>query len=313
MRLAPVITALALGLSAPARAVIIDSGDGTGNTTAPVPDPGWHNIGACGGQTGIYLGGRFALTTNHVGPGSLTLDGATYAYVPGTATQLDNGDGTYADLVMFEIYPAPPLPALAIASVTPADGTPLIMTGRGVNRGPPTSFDPNGPDPPDPVSGYEWGSGQTLRWGTNSVIGPIRIDLLDGTQTMSIMTSFDAGGSAHEAQGATGDSGGAAFVWNDSDSQWQLVGVLFAIGARYTNQPSGTSLYGNITLTADLSVYRPQILDVMAMPEPNGGLWAGAAIVAMLARGRRAPPHSLPRSTTRRSSITPARCAPSSR
>ena len=298
MRLAPVITALALGLTAPARAVIIDSGDGTGNTTAPVPDPGWHHVGARSDQTAIYLGGRFALTANHVGPGSLTLDGVTYAYVPGTAVALDNGDGTYADLVMFEIHPAPPLPALAIASVPPPVGTPLVMVGRGVNRGPATWFDPNGLDPPEPVFGYDWGSGQTMRWGTNSVIGTLLVDLIDGSQTMSLMTSFDHGGSAHEAQGATGDSGGAAFAW--SGSQWQLAGVLFAIGARYTNQPSDTSLYGNVTLTADLSAYRPQILYVMEMPEPNGGLQVGAAIVAMLARRRRASRQSLARSTTRR-------------
>ncbi len=298
MRLAPIITALVLGLASPARAVIIDSGDGSGNTTAPVPDPGWHNVGARGAQTGIYLGGRFALTANHVGPGNLTLDGTSYAYVPGTAVELDNGDGTLADLVMFEIYPAPPLPALAIASATPPAGTPWIMVGRGVDRGPATSFDPNGPDPPDPVFGYEWGPTPTMRWGTNSVIGPLRVDLIDGTQTQSIMTGFDQGGSAYEAQGATGDSGGAAFAWNGS--QWQLAGVLFAIGGRYTNQPQNTSLYGNLTLSADLSVYRSQILDVMALPEPQGGLWAGAAIVAMLARRRRARIQSLVRSSRRR-------------
>jgi hypothetical protein len=298
MRLAAIISAFALGLSGSAGAVLIDSGDGTGNSVAPVPDPGWHNVGACGAQTGIYLGGRFALTANHVGPQNLTLDGVTYRYVPGTAVELDNGDGTDADLVVFQIYPAPPLPALALPSATPAAGTTLIMVGRGVNRGPATTFDPNGPAPPDPVSGYEWGSGQTMRWGTNAVIWDLRIELIDGTQTMALGTSFDQAGSTYEAQGAVGDSGGAAFAWNGS--RWELVGVLFAIGARYTNQPADTSLYGNLTMSADLAFYRSQIDDVMAMPEPRGGLWLAAALLATLSRRGRARYQSLPRSSTRR-------------
>ena len=50
---------LPLAIAAAAPAVIIDSGDGTGNTTAPVPDPGWRNVGNCHGLTGVYLGGKF--------------------------------------------------------------------------------------------------------------------------------------------------------------------------------------------------------------------------------------------------------------
>jgi len=297
MRIALLAAVLALGIAVGAPAVIIDSGDGTGNTTAPVPDPGWRNIGEISGRSGVYLGGRFALTAHHVGPGSIVLDGVTYAYVPGTAVQLDNGDGTYADLVMFQIHPAPPLPALAIASVSPPEGTAMILTGRGVDRGPATSFDPNAADPPPPVFGYEWGAGHAKRWGTNSAAGALRIDLIDGTQTLSILTRFDPAGSAHEAQAAAGDSGGAAFAWNGS--QWQLAGILFAVGASYTDQPPETSLYGNLTLCADLSAYRAQILDVMALPEPRGGIYAGALITALLARVSRARLQSPPRSSTR--------------
>jgi hypothetical protein len=297
MRRALLTPVLALGLAAAARAVIIDSGDGTGNTTAPVPDPGWSNVGDRTGLTGVYLGGKFVLTAHHVGPGNITLAGVTYTYVPGTHVQLDNGDGTYADLSMFEIYPAPPLPALPIALVTPVASAPLIMVGHGVNRGPATSFDPNGPLPPDPVGGYQWGAGQSMRWGTNAMLGSILVDLPDATQTVSIESTFDQDGSDHEAQAAVGDSGGATFAWNGL--QWELAGIMFAIGSLYTDQPPGTSLYGNLTFSADLSFYRSQILDVMAMPEPRGAIWPGVALVAMLARRRGARPHRLPLSTTR--------------
>jgi len=52
------------------------------------------------GLTGVYLGGKFVLTANHVGAGDIDLGGTIYTCVPGTAVQLDNGDGTYADLLM---------------------------------------------------------------------------------------------------------------------------------------------------------------------------------------------------------------------
>ena len=144
MRFVLITTVLALGLAAAASGVIIDSGDGTGNTTAPVPDPGWSNVGPIAGTTGVYLGGRFALTAHHVGPGNIALGGVTYAYVPGTAVQLNNGDGTRADLLMFEIYPTPPLPAPRQGSSAPASppapsrtalSTPTRRNGRDVAAG----------------------------------------------------------------------------------------------------------------------------------------------------------------------------------
>jgi hypothetical protein len=283
MRRRSLVGVAALAIAHAASAVIIDSGDGTGNTTAPAPDPGWHQVGVRGDSTAVYLGGKFAVTAAHVGPGSVTLDGVTYGYVPGTAVQLDNGDGTFADLVMFQLYPAPPLPALAIATAAPANGTAVILAGNGANRGAATSFDPNGPDDPPPVGGYQWAADQTLRWGTNAVSGRLRV-LLAETQTESIQTVFDSAGSAHEAAATVGDSGGALFVWDGS--AWRLGGILYAIGALF-DQPPQTTLYGNTTYSADLSSYREQIQDVIATPEPCGALWPGVAAVAALARRRR--------------------------
>src|SRR4029453_12897170 len=288
--------ALALALAASASAVIIDSDAGTENTSAPVPaadDPGWINVGVrSNGLTGVYLGGRFVLTAGHVGAGDITLDGVTYGYVPGTAMQIGNGDGHWADLLMFQIYPEPPLPALAIASLPPIAVT---MIGHGVNRGLATSWDPNGAPPPPPIGGYAWGSGQSMRWGTNTVSGLLLMEI-DPTQTWSIETTFDQNVSDNEAQAAVGDSGGATFARNGS--QWELAGILFAIGSLYQDQPPGTALYGNFTYSADLSFYRDQILDVMALPEADGGAGPGAPLLGVLARRRRAPRQSFMRSGT---------------
>ncbi len=283
--------ALALALAASASAVIIDSLDGAGNTSAPLPDdPGWRNVGVVNGLTGVYLGGRFVLTAAHVGWGDVVLDGTTYTYVPGTAVQIDNSENpgpvTYADLLMFQIYPEPPLPALSIASSPPDLESPPQWTliGRGLNRGPATSW----PTPTGPYHGYEWGTGVAMRWGTNFPNDVFFVEPEQtGLTTMAIETVFDQGVSADEAQAAAGDSGGAAFALNGT--QWELAGILFAIQG-YLGQPGNLALYGNTTYAADLSFYRTKILGVMAMPEPSGGLWPGAAVVALLARRRRARP-----------------------
>lgn len=286
MRLAPIVSGLVLVLAGAASAVIIDSGDGTGNTSAPTApdcllmdcsDPGFAHVGirTTNGLTGVYLGGRYVLTAAHVGAGEIAFGGVPYTYVPGTAVQLDNGDSTSADLLMFQVYPEPPLPALAIASVSPIAGTPMILAGNGLNRGPATSW--------NLIGGYEWGPGQSRRWGTNSAAGVVTVEI-GGLYTTSIQTTFDQNGSDHEAQGAVGDSGGAAFA--QSVGQWQLAGIVFAIGSAYPGQPPNTALYGNLTFSADLATYRDQILDVIALPEPALGLAPGVVWVAALARRR---------------------------
>jgi len=271
-----------LSVAGTASGVVIDSGDGSGNTTAPATDPGWAHVGLRGGLTAVYLGNGWVITANHVGEGQVVLGGVPYDLVPGSAVRLQNLDATYADLKMFGIYPEPPLPALPIASSVPFNGAPLILVGNGRNRGAATSWDANGPPPPGPIHGYTWAAGTSLRWGTNfaELFPPDRVF---GTEVFG--SWFDEDDSAHEAQGAIGDSGGAAFAWNGTD--WELAGVVIAISL-YGGQPAETSLYGQITYAADLSVYRDEILDVMALPEPDGGLFAGIALVAVLARRRRA-------------------------
>jgi hypothetical protein len=280
--LAPILLAFCFAGAAPA--VLIDSGDGSGNTTAPSPDPGWSHVGLRGGLTAVYLEDGWVITANHVSAGDVVLGGATYDLVPGSPVRLQNADLTGADLQMFAISPHPPLAPLAIASSAPSNGASLILIGNGRDRGAATSWDPNGPPPPGPIGGYEWGIGRSLRWGTNFVEDFPSTRVFNTEVFGSV---FDAGDSAHEAQAATGDSGGAAFAW--SGSEWELAGVMIAVG-EFEGQPAETSLYGQLTYAADLSVYRDQILDVIAMPEPAGGLCAGIALVGVLTRLRRRRP-----------------------
>lgn len=240
------ITAAVLGLTAlPAAAVIIDSGDGSGNTTAPPDDPGWDFVGKRSGLTAVYLGNGWVITANHVLEGEVILGGVTYGALPGTKTQI----GT-ADLAVFQISPHPPLGLLPISTNADITGDTVTMIGHGRDRGASTSA-----CAPPPIGGYQWAATREIRWGENVVTGYGNV-----LSTDSFFTTFDQSGLTHEAQGAHGDSGGAAFVKNGSD--WELAGVIFAI-AGFGCQPAETALYGNVTYIADLSVYRSQILSMV--------------------------------------------------
>jgi hypothetical protein len=281
------VTAFALcapiALAAAATALVITSGDGTGNTTAPSPDPGWSNVGTRYGAFGaVYLGNGWVLTAHHVSAGDTNFGGTLYPMVPGSNVQLSNPDSSLADLDLYHLYPPyPPLPALTISSTPPATATELILIGYGCLRGDPTTWNPAGPGPT--YDGFLWGAAGTMRWGTNTVQLVPELPLFEtalGTQLFA--TVFDESGplhTPHEAQGASGDSGGAVFAWNGSS--YELAGILVGI-AGYEDQPPQTALYGNYTLPADLSVYRDEI--ITTMPEPSGALWAGAALAAALAR-----------------------------
>ena len=215
---AAVFLAVALTLAAPAGAIIIDSIDGSANTSAPSggdPDPGWAHVGKRSDLCAVYLRNGWVLTANHVPLGDVLLDGVLYTAVPGTETRLDDGFGALADLKVFGITPEPPLPDLAIRSSSSLPSGKVIMIGQGYNRGAETDSDDPlvwaGPEAnPDPaVGGYLWGAGKTMRWGENTVTAAWPDDPLN---TVTFYTTFDVSDQTHEAQATVGDSGGALFA-----------------------------------------------------------------------------------------------------
>lgn len=314
-RIAAALFGAALLLPAPARGVIIDTITGSGNTSAPVDDPGWANLGTVNNGSAVYLGNRWVLTANHVGSGTTTLSGTTYAAVPGSNVIITNngapGRTANTDLLMYRLATDPGLPSLAIAAASPEATDAVTMIGAGRNRGASETWFVNVNTTPytwtvDNVNpnaaGYFWDSTRTMRWGTNAVTGSSAwIDYNPGffVSAYTFTTTFDdLGGPSTEAQAAVGDSGGAVFYKNGAS--WELAGIMLAIDS-YSGQPAGTAVFGNNTYAADLSYYRSQIVTVV--PEPSAfvlvaiaGVAAGGS--ATLRRRRRASPR--PGATRRR-------------
>jgi len=158
--------------------------------------------------------------------------------------------------------PNPPLPALAITDSPPALNTLITIIGNGRNRGTDTTW--------MGIDGWNWGTGTTLRWGTNKISQLNTI--VFGTQSFWIVfDDLNPGQAAgqDEADLVTGDSGGAAFTGSGASAE--LIGILFA-RAPFENQPANTSLFGNGGIIANLFAYRSAILAVIDQPDCSDGL-----------------------------------------
>lgn len=256
--------AAAVPLATPAPAVILARGDGSGNTHAPADDFGFANVGQLG-ETAVYVGNGWVITANHVREGAVTLGGVRYPAVPGSRQRLRNASGgVSSDVALFRLRePLPGLPTLAIRATPPEPGDPVVLVGNGPDRGEAVRFDGH--------DGWRWGSTRRLRWGTNRVhaVGlEVQAGVGDLTRAFSTRLS-PVDPSEHEATVAVGDSGGGAFIKNGD--AWELAGVLFA-ASTWDGQPAHTTLYGNVTFAADLSVYRDQILETIGPPACRDGL-----------------------------------------
>lgn len=240
---------------------MISTATGTENTTG-AGFFGWDYVGEVNGGSGTYLGNGWVITASHVGAGDFILEGVTYPWILGSEIRLETNASTLADLVVFSIYPYPPLPLLDLRTTPPPVGESLVMIGCGRDRGGATSFDPNGPFPPPPeeIFGWSWAGTTSKRWGTNQMTS-LTTGLISGT--VSFYTEFDEGEVLPEAQAAEGDSGGAVFSINAGGTE--LAGIIFAVGPT-PGQPSNSSLFTNLTFVARAEWYRDEILSIVSLP-----------------------------------------------
>lgn len=291
---------------APASAVIIQGGNGTGGTTPPALFPYWDSIGKIGTGTAIYLGGGYGITAHHVRAGDpTTVSFGGTAYTIDTNSWVWIHDSNYADLSMFRITGTLPtaLPlitriagthmtantdfhAIGFGNNRKADPNTWYLIGTGTNTRWLSVKDGNYPNYNyETVVGYGWDySGRPERWGTNTVEFNYYDQAGSGSQaTFShlFISRFDSSGPGTECALAAGDSGSAAFTYENG--AWTLVGMGAATFTDYYNHPAGVTAYTDYGGYIDLSYYRDYLL-----PEPATiSLLACAGAGLLLRRTRR--------------------------
>lgn len=292
------ILLLAATLPGTVQAVVIKSGNGSGNVTAPEDDPGFANIGRIKSGTGIYLGNRWVMTANHIGVGSVTFGDETFEPVPGEAARVTNPLGRSlsptTDMVLFRIAEEPELPELRLGCHDLTLGDQIVLIGHGRDREAELSAwevqtrlglendvwtATTNIAAADEV-GFQTNSNRSLRWGVSPVTSSsITVNTQANGQVISIETTFDeyddvsfAGFSdiEHLGRAVRGDSGGAAFHKNGDF--WELVGMIHGVTDPKENQPGGanTVLFGTVTYSANLLAYEEQIRAIAEFgPDPG--------------------------------------------
>ncbi len=257
--------------------------DTTGRDSEPIGGRGWSNVGRMSTGTGVYLGNWWVLTAHHVyddvSGQSILFDGVTYPEVSDTAVRLKNPDDTFADLTLFRIDGETGLDAMPIRQNTPPVNTDVttITVGRVQESAQTTWYIDT--DPTDWIwsetdfedaditkTGWDTLSARDKLWGEN-VVEP------DGFITPDYMFRTDFDDVDGDMQGVTLDSGGGVFTYNSSSQLWELAGVILSV-RQWNNQPNKpgsitTSVYGNSTFMANLSLYTDQISDTIAGTGPH--------------------------------------------
>jgi len=251
-----------------AHAVVIATGDGSGNTRPPPDDPGWANVGQVQQLTGVFLGNHWVLTARHVGVHSIELGGSTFEPVQGRLPHfIKTTSEKYADLLLFQIRGEPKLPSLKLASSQPRVYQTVVMIGHGLSRqAQPLAWHANWsraqPREHPPYEGFRGAGNRTMRWGTNRITTTEARITAGLFVSLAFATTFEAGNpTPFEAQAAAGDSGGGVFAKN-LKGEWELVGIMTNIW-QFPNQPSNLSVYGNKTMIVSVFAYRDQIQKII--------------------------------------------------
>jgi len=290
------------------------------NTSSPEDFPYWDNvIGA-----GIYVGDNRYIRARHTGA------------VAGYTELADPSDGSgNSDIYVTTTGSLQALPTVPIITSPVAQDEAVLMIGDGRRRNARTYWDidfATGPDndtwsvqdDPSLYGGTEadgftvTGSGK--RWGQNRAASDDAVVIsFSGTETMTFATAFDGPGDEGvmmwEAQGSADDSGGVAFVFRDG--QWQLAGIIHAIGGIDTTDPDPTfanienggfnaylryenpgpvdggsveGTFRSTTFISDLSYYNQELGELgftLAIPEPTTFALLTGACGLLLPRRRR--------------------------
>ncbi|MFT3788674.1 MAG: hypothetical protein QM770_21295 [Tepidisphaeraceae bacterium] len=262
--------------ASPARAIILNGAVGR-NSSAPT-DPAllrlWNLEGTVGPVIGTPIGPRDFITAHHALnntlPFTLTLDGVTYA-TSGSA-------GAGGDLRVWHLASSAPSFTTWAPIWNPAvDGSevgrPMVVFGRGADRGSPLFVAANSPN----QAGWNWGtlgSSEPRSWGLDTVASIIPLSTSDPTQLLTF--DFKSTGT-NEATMSGNDSGGGLFVQNTA-GQWKLAGINYAVDVYWASSTINNGNYLQAAITDARGLWtlddnnQPLYVDPATHPDPVVGV-----------------------------------------
>lgn len=285
---------LIISVPRPAHAIVDKNNQ---NNTTPIGedttwtggDPGWDNV-TINNTNYTYLGDGWVIGARHSGVWTAFFGTGSFTPIPGKSFIVPNPSDWpieltgESDLQLIRINGDPGLPSLTIASQPPPLNGEVVFIGQGRGRATnPTQWDSdwNEVTSGGTYQGYKSAGADTKRWGTNVIASDepffdkdadpqynVKNDpdlnhvfALSNRNVVSLLTTFDqSGGTAHESQAISGNSGSAVFY--KRGGQWELSGVINAT-LNFEDQPAAWAVYDNATAFSDLSVYRDEIYNII--------------------------------------------------
>jgi len=276
-----------LVLSGAAHAVILFGLDNSANQTDPGTGVPFDSVarvfnGSSIGGSAVYLGDRWMLTANHVGPyNSVSFNGITsYSWDGAPPIQI----GT-TDMKLFRLTTEPTVAAVPLYSGSSELSAPATLVGWGVGR-----------DPSVPVNtnAVQWGGNSTSakRWGLNEPRGFMGLAYDSYTYqalytVLGSATGSPAGLGANEAATTFLDSGSGLF--QEFGGVWYLTGITTTLDTLNSSNFGNDQISlprGDRNFFARISAYESEISAII-IPEPTATVFITGALLFYSMRRQR--------------------------
>jgi len=218
---------IVVAIAPSAHAIIVMGSQGNNDiSSTPAPDSLDSLEGTLGGFMATPIDSRYLLTANHIGSGTTTFsylnagEGTTTNYTVQYYKQVGN-----SDLAIWEIVPSDTTDYFPVVATLeqnqPAFDAPLVVLGRGTDRGSPVT------------GGWAWGAdNHNTSWGTNNVTELAE----DANSNLYLAYAFtrtvngqNVVTDPNEAILSNDDSGGGLFIQNPTTHVWELAGINYGV------------------------------------------------------------------------------------
>ena len=226
----------------PSAWAVIDYGSGTGTRVFTSPVAAVANYeGTWGSFLGTPINSYYFISAKHINGAFGAGVGSTFNINSTNYTVSAQYDSPSSDLTVWGVNPsgsafssgniAPLYPLYNGLSPNVETNKSMVVTGRGTDVGSQVLVGAT-------LKGWQWGTSDGLQsWGTNTVSQIVN----GGTGLGSLLRfAFDSSGGFNEGTLSVGDSGGAVFIQDPSDSVWKLAGINYGVEATFSFNSNGS-------------------------------------------------------------------------